>query len=78
MSHISTIARSTSFGNLANADSKEDNSVITETLSMDQTSILDNTSLLDNTLSQEPLTQADIEVLSRGSYLGLFPQNSNG
>ena len=47
MSHISTIARSTSFGNLANADSKEDNSVITETLSMDQTSILDNTSLLD-------------------------------
>ena len=75
MSHSSTIGRSTSFDNLTNADN---NSVIAETLSMDQTSLLDNASLLlDNTLSQEPLTQADIEVLSRGSYLGYFPRNSN-
>lgn len=79
VSHVSSLARSTSFSTLAGwKESEETNSVMSETLSMDQSDIAEGCPPLDTAITQQELTPADIEALSRGSHLGLFTKNSKG
>ena len=72
MSHASSINRSTSLSDLADTECQDNVSVMMETLSIDQAD------MMEDDISQHNLTPADIDALSRGSYLGYFPRKTNG